>query len=97
MTLETFFEKFELFAEAPNAVAKMRDLVLQLAVQGKLVDQKRSDGNAAQLLAAISSERETRAAKLRTPNEPVLIDGNEPAFPIPPNWAWSPTAPRRWA
>jgi type I restriction enzyme S subunit len=37
MTLETFFAKFELFADAPNAVAKMRELVVQLAVQGGLV------------------------------------------------------------
>ena len=36
MKLETFFEKFDQFAEAPNAVAKMRELILQLAVQGKL-------------------------------------------------------------
>ena len=32
MTLETFFEKFELFADAPNAVAKMRGLIFELAV-----------------------------------------------------------------
>lgn len=37
MKLETFFEKFEQFVEAPNAVAKMRELIVQLAVQGKLV------------------------------------------------------------
>jgi type I restriction enzyme, S subunit len=36
MTLETFFEKFDTFADAPNAVARMRELVLQLAVTGKL-------------------------------------------------------------
>ena len=35
MKLETFFEKFDQFADAPDAVAKMRELVLQLAVQGK--------------------------------------------------------------
>ena len=28
MKLETFFEKFDLFADAPDAVAKMRELVL---------------------------------------------------------------------
>jgi restriction system-associated AAA family ATPase len=39
MTHETFFAKFDLFAEAPDAVAKMRELVLQLAVRGKLVEQ----------------------------------------------------------
>src|SRR5215831_13993807 len=39
MTLETFFEKFELFADAPNAVEKMRELVLELATTGKLIDR----------------------------------------------------------
>ena len=39
MKLETFFEKFDQFADAPDAVAKMRELVLELAVQGKLVAQ----------------------------------------------------------
>lgn len=43
MKLETFFEKFEMFADAPNAVAKMRELVLTLAVQGKLVPQEPND------------------------------------------------------
>ena len=43
MNLETFFEKFELFADAPDAVAKMRELVLQLAIQGGLVDQRPED------------------------------------------------------
>ncbi len=37
MKLETFFEKFDQFADAPNAVAKMRELVLHLAVTGHLV------------------------------------------------------------
>ena len=36
MKLETFFQKFELFADAPDAVAKMRELVLELAIRGKL-------------------------------------------------------------
>ena len=32
MTLETFFAKFDLAANAPDAVAKRRELVLELAV-----------------------------------------------------------------
>ena len=39
MTFETFFDKFDQFADAPNVVAKLRELVLSLAVQGKLVIQ----------------------------------------------------------
>lgn len=89
MNLETFFEKFDQFADAPDAVGKLRELVLELAVQGKLVDQDRSDGNAAQLLAAISSERDTSAAQLRTPEEHASVDGNEHVFQIPSNWMWT--------
>ena len=40
MKLETFFEKFDQIADAPDAVAKMRELVLELAVTGKLVEQR---------------------------------------------------------
>jgi type I restriction enzyme S subunit len=43
MNLETFFEKFDLFADCPNAVQKMRELILELAVQGKLVEQDEGD------------------------------------------------------
>lgn len=37
MKLETFFEKFDQFADAPDAVAKMRALLIHFAVVGKLV------------------------------------------------------------
>jgi type I restriction enzyme S subunit len=46
MTMEAFFEKFDQFADAPGAVGKMRELVLDLAVRGRLVEQDKSDGNA---------------------------------------------------
>jgi type I restriction enzyme S subunit len=50
MNLETFFEKFELFADAPDAVGKMRELVLELAVRGKLACQDAGDEPADRLL-----------------------------------------------
>jgi hypothetical protein len=34
MKLETFFEKFDQFADAPDAVAKMRELVMRLSANG---------------------------------------------------------------
>jgi len=36
MKLETFFEKFDQFADAPDAVTKMRALILLLALDGKI-------------------------------------------------------------
>ena len=40
MKLETFFKKFDQFADAPDAVAKMRELVLDLAATGRLLPRK---------------------------------------------------------
>lgn len=37
MKLETFFEKFNHFADAPDAVAKIRQLVLSLALNGSVI------------------------------------------------------------
>jgi type I restriction enzyme S subunit len=46
MKLETFFEKFDQFADAPDAVAKMRELVLELAVRGRLLSSGNLDSSA---------------------------------------------------
>lgn len=43
MTLETFFQKFDLFADAPDAVVRMRELVLELAVRGQLSERLPED------------------------------------------------------
>lgn len=39
MKLETFFEKFDLFIDAPDAVGKMRELVLELSATGRLIPE----------------------------------------------------------
>jgi len=88
MKLETFFEKFELFADAPNAVAKMRELILQLAAHGRLVDQSHGDESASDLLtrihahfALLRSRKEMRGPSI----EPLNVD-ELPS--IPKNWEW---------
>jgi hypothetical protein len=40
MTLATFFDKFDQFADPPDAVAKMRGLAPQLAATGRLLARK---------------------------------------------------------
>jgi hypothetical protein len=46
MNPDVFFENFELLADAPNGVQKLRELILQLAVMGKLVEQDPNDEQA---------------------------------------------------
>ena len=72
MKLETFFEKFELFADAPNAVGKMRELVLELAIQGLLVEQ-----DSKEVPALVSLKACTRAVRPLSVNDVV----------VPPGWA----------
>lgn len=80
MKLETFFEKFELFAEAPGAVAKLRELVLELAVQGKLTGQAQDD----------ASERDWKALAggLDRDAGTAEVEAGFP-FAIPPEWNWT--------
>lgn len=90
MNLKTFYDNFELLADAPNGVPKLREMILQMAVQGKLVPQDPSDRPASALLNVIKTERE-RLAKIKNINlakvtQPVEID----AFPneLPDSWVW---------
>jgi type I restriction enzyme S subunit len=69
MRLETFFGKFDQLAGAPNAVAKMRDLVLELAVQGRLVEQRDIEGDGHSLLTDIHRIRKPLDAEI----EPVTL------------------------
>ncbi len=86
MTLDTFFEKFDIFADAPDAVAKMRELVLELAVQGRLVPQAPVDEPATTQLARIAvvkaylkptgrSKKGTERQQAGTHEEPTLPTG----------------------
>lgn len=43
MTPKTFLQNFVRLADAPNGIQKLRELILQLAVQGNLVPQDPAD------------------------------------------------------
>jgi type I restriction enzyme S subunit len=76
MTAETFFTNFGHLADAPNGVQKLRELILQLAVQGKLVPQDLSDEPASALIAKV----------LNTNGESLLLEKNP--YLLPNSWLW---------
>ncbi len=90
MNLQTFFSNFELFADAPNGVQKLRELILQLAVQGKLVPQNPSDEPAAVLLEKIKEEKERliKEGKIKKSKKLPPVDVGEMAFDLPQGWEW---------
>ena len=88
MKLETFFEKFDQFADAPDAVAKMRELVLELAVQGKVVAQNAADEPAAQLLKRVLAEKTRLTGRGDCSDEDPAFPPGDETFEIPANWKW---------
>jgi type I restriction enzyme S subunit len=81
VNLETFFERFDLFADAANAVQRMRELILFLAVQGKLTEQSDREDIESQI------ECLRRQAK-RNGTSLHEFSGDVP-FQVPGNWKWS--------
>jgi len=88
MNQETFFENFELLAEAPNGVQKLRELILQLAVQGKLVPQDQNNEPASNLLDKIKVRKEQLIQKnIIKKAKPFLpIDKSDIPNILPENW-----------
>jgi type I restriction enzyme S subunit len=72
--LNTFVEQFDLLLDAPNSISKIRELILQLAVQGKLVPQDPNDEPASELLK-----------KIKPPKEKLIKEGKiKKEKPLPP-------------
>lgn len=90
MNAERLLAHYEKIADAPDAIARLRRFVLDLAVRGKLVPQDANDEPAEELLKRIAKEkaRLVKAGEIRKPRD---LDGgddlNEP-FPVPPTWRW---------
>ena len=90
MNQETFSENFELLADAPNGVQKLRELIFQLAVQGKLVPQDSYDVSASILLAKIKNEKEqlVKEKKIKKSIPIAAVESNETPYDLPNNWIW---------
>jgi type I restriction enzyme, S subunit len=90
MKLETFFNNFDLLADAPNSVQKLRELILQLAVMGKLVPQDENDEPASVLLEKITADKKllVKEKKIETWKHSEAVHINEQQFSLPNGWEW---------
>ncbi|OOE83905.1 restriction endonuclease subunit S domain-containing protein [Salinivibrio sharmensis] len=78
-------KKLELYG-----VKKLRELILELAVRGKLVPQDPNDEPASVLLERIAQEKAqlVKEKKIKKPKALPPINDSKP-FQIPNNWGWS--------
>ena len=77
-------------ATAPGGVARLRELILTLAVQGKLVPQDPKDEPASKLLKKIRAEKDRLIAEGKIKRDKPLaeIDDEERPFALPVDWQW---------
>ena len=71
-------------------VKKLRELILELAVRGKLVSQDPNDESASQLLKRIQAEKAKLIAEGKLKKEKLLapISEDEKPFELPRGWEW---------
>jgi type I restriction enzyme, S subunit len=81
---------FNLLATASGGVTRLRELILTLAVQGKLVPQDPGDEPASMLLKKIRAEKDRLIAegKIRQDKPLDKIAKEEKPFKVPTGWAW---------
>ena len=68
----------------------MKKSLLQYAIEGKLVPQRKEEGTAKDLLAAIRAEKAQliKEKKIKKPQPLPAITDDEKPFDIPDNWEW---------
>ena len=80
----------DLLATAPGGVARLRELILTLAVQGKLVPQDPADEPAGELLTKIRAEKDRLIAegKIKRDKPLAAMAEEEKPFALPEGWEW---------
>lgn len=94
MDFKTFLEHFDTIAQAPNGIAKLRSLILDLAVRGKLVPQNPEDESSESNLLAMKIHRADWLKEQSDSNQEYRrmlkklssLTSPEPPFEIPKSW-----------
>ncbi|PAU78621.1 restriction endonuclease subunit S [Halovibrio salipaludis] len=73
-----------------TGIQKLRELILELAIRGKLVEQNSDDEPVSVLFDKIEQEKQVqvKAKTIRKPKELPAINAAEYPFPIPANWQY---------
>ena len=91
MNADWLLGHYERIADAPDAIARLRRFILNLAVRGKLVEQNPADEPASELLKRIAAEkaRLMKAGKIKKQSALPLVATYEALFSVPNVWEWT--------
>ena len=91
MEAQTFLDNFGTIAQAPGGIDQLRQLVLNLAVLGWLVEQEPGEEGADPLLSRMQALRDglVDAGVINRPRHPSGVPVSDPPCELPDGWAWS--------
>lgn len=87
-------DNLPLLAGAPNGIKKLRELILELVVRGKLVPQDPNDEPASELLNRVAEEKVRLVAEgqIKKLKPLAVIAEEDQPFELPVGWEWASTA-----
>jgi type I restriction enzyme, S subunit len=88
--LQLVIENFETIFQTPTSLQELRNVVRQLAIEGKLVPQNQNDEPASELIKIIQSERDNlvKGGKIKKQKPLKPIQESDIRFEIPDSWEW---------
>jgi type I restriction enzyme S subunit len=88
MDPQSFLARFQVVANATGGVRLLREMILDLALQGRLVDQDPSDEPAERLLDRISESRHSMIESMGI-RQRAIPELQIPPAPLPEGWCWT--------
>lgn len=88
--MELLERHFDTAFSAANGIQKLRELILTLAMQGKLVPQEPKDAPTSQLRKEIETEKKrlVKEGKIKAPKPLPVISSSDEPYALPQGWQW---------
>lgn len=89
-SVELLDKYFEMAFSAPDGIKRLRELILTLAMQGKLIEQDPNDKQASELLKEIEAEKRRliKEGKIKKSKPLPEITVDEIPYDLPESWEW---------
>ena len=88
--MELLQQYFDTAFAAPDGIPKLRELILKLAMQGKLVPQDPNDSPASELIRTIEAEKKrlVKERKIKAPKTLPEVTASDEPYSLPHGWQW---------
>jgi type I restriction enzyme S subunit len=89
--MDMLLENFKVIFDRPEKIKKLRDLILQLSIRGKVVEQNESDEPVSILLEQITQEKDKliKEGKIKKGDSLLPIAEDEIPYELPKGWEWA--------